>query len=107
VIKQKPTSVKNPQGNAILEQLHQVITSMHCTIDMAITVVASEVDVFLIDAPWSIHLTYWLKASPGAAIFGQDMLFDIPFLADWNKIGEHRPHQTDLNIKQENCSCRD
>jgi hypothetical protein len=28
-----------------------------------------------------------LKASPGAAIFGQDMLF---FIADWKKIGEHR-----------------
>jgi hypothetical protein len=24
-----------------------------------------------------------LKASPGAAIFGRDMLFDIPFIADW------------------------
>ena len=32
-----------------------------------------------------------------AAIFGRDMLFHIPFLADWNKIGEHRQHQTDLN----------
>jgi hypothetical protein len=31
-----------------------------------------------------------LKASPGAAIFGCDMLFDIPFLADWHKIGERR-----------------
>ncbi len=43
-----------------------------------------------------------LKASPGAAIFGQDMLFDIPFLADWNKIGEYRQHQTDCNTEQEN-----
>jgi hypothetical protein len=30
------------------------------------------------------------------------MLFDIPFLADWNKIGEYRQHQTDLNTKREN-----
>jgi hypothetical protein len=27
---------------------------------------------------------------PGAAIFGREMLFDIPFIADWQKIGEHR-----------------
>eukprot|EP00804_Cyclotella_cryptica_P020424 CCRYP_014403-RA/>CCRYP_014403-RA protein AED:0.31 eAED:0.31 QI:0/-1/0/1/-1/0/1/0/103 len=35
------------------------------------------------------------------------MLFDIPFLADWNKIGEYRQHQTDQNTKQENSSRRD
>ena len=48
-----------------------------------------------------------LKASPGAAIFGRDMLFDILFLADWNKIGEHRQHQTDLNTELENRPRRD
>ena len=43
-----------------------------------------------------------LKASPGAAIFGRDMLFDIPYIADWNKIGDYRQHQPDLNNKREN-----
>ncbi len=43
-----------------------------------------------------------LKASPGAAIFGQDMLFDIPFIADWQKIGEYRQWLTDLNKAHEN-----
>ena len=43
-----------------------------------------------------------LKASPGAAIFGRDMLFDIPFIADWHKIGEYRQEQTDRNIAREN-----
>jgi hypothetical protein len=27
-----------------------------------------------------------LKASPGAAIFGQDMLFGILLIADWQKL---------------------
>jgi hypothetical protein len=65
---------------------------------MAKTVKASGIDVFLSDAAWAIHSTYHtvLKASPGAAIFGQDMLFDIPFIADWQKIGEHRQQLTDL-----------
>jgi len=48
-----------------------------------------------------------LKASSGAAFFGQDMLFNISFLADWKKIGHHRQHQTDLNTNRENRSCRD
>jgi hypothetical protein len=43
-----------------------------------------------------------LKDSPGAAIFGRDMLFDIPFIADWQKIGEHRQQLTDLNNTREN-----
>ena len=42
-----------------------------------------------------------LKASPGAAIFGRDMSLDIPFLADWDKIGEHRHRQTNLNTECE------
>jgi hypothetical protein len=35
------------------------------------------------------------------------MLFDIPFLADWNKIGEYRQRQTDQITLRENCSRRD
>jgi hypothetical protein len=42
-----------------------------------------------------------LKASLGAAIFGQDMLFNILFIADWQKIGEHRQQLTDLNNAHE------
>jgi hypothetical protein len=38
-----------------------------------------------------------LKASPGAAIFGKDMLFDILFIANWQKIGEYRQQLTGLN----------
>jgi hypothetical protein len=43
-----------------------------------------------------------LKASPGAAIFGRDILFDILFIADWQKIEEHRQSLTDLNNAREN-----
>jgi hypothetical protein len=74
---------------------------MLCTseLDMAKTVKASDIDVFLSDAAWAVCSTYHtvLKASEGAATFGQDLLFDIPFIADWQKIGEHRQRLTDLN----------
>jgi hypothetical protein len=61
-------------------------------LDMAKMVKASDIGVFLSDAAWAICSTYHtvLEASPGAAIFGRDMLLDIPFIADWQKIGEHR-----------------
>jgi hypothetical protein len=59
-------------------------------LDMANSVTPNDVDVFLDNAAWAIRSTYHtvLKASPGAAIFGRDMLFDILFIADWRKIGD-------------------
>ena len=62
---------------------------LHTTeLDMANTVVPSDIDVFLTDAAWAICSTYQtvLKASPGAAIFGWDMLFDIFFLLTGTKL---------------------
>jgi hypothetical protein len=71
---------------------------MLCTaeLDMADSVTPDNVDVFLDNAAWAIRSTYHtvLKASPGAAIIGQDMLFDILFVADWRKIGERRQSLT-------------
>ena len=32
------------------------------------------------------------------------LLFDIPYIADWNKIGDYRQRQTDVNTKRENNS---
>jgi hypothetical protein len=53
---------------------------------------------------WAICSTYHtvLKASPGAAIFGQDMLFNIPFMADWQKIGERRQSLTNRGSQHKN-----
>ncbi len=71
---------------------------------MAELVKASDINIFLADAAWAICSTHHtvLEASPGAAIFGCNMLFDIPFIADWKTIGEHRQRLTDHNTDQEN-----
>ena len=80
--------------------------TMICTyeIDMADSVAPSDINAVLTNASWAIRSTYYtvLKASPGVAIFGSDMLFDIPYIADWMKIGNYSQHQTDLNNKGEN-----
>ncbi len=51
-IKHKPTSVENPQANAVLECIHAVLGNMLRTseLDMAELVKASDIDVFLSDA---------------------------------------------------------
>ncbi len=71
---------------------------------MAKTISLDDVDGFLDKAAWAICSTYHtvLKTSPGATIFGCDMLFDIPFIANWNKIGDYRQRQTDLNTARKN-----
>jgi hypothetical protein len=105
-VKHKPTSIKNPTASAILERIHTVFTYMLRTakLDMAKSVNASDIEIFLLDAAWAICSTHHtaLKASPGAAIFGQDMLFDILLIADWKKIGEHWQKLTYLNTAHEN-----
>ena len=73
-------------------------------LDMADSVEPADIDTFINNAAEAIHSTYHtvLKASPGAAIFGQEMLFDIPFVADWKLIGDYRQGQTDRSNKHEN-----
>jgi hypothetical protein len=71
---------------------------------MTKTIIPDDVNVFLDNAAWAIRSNYHsvLKASSGAAIFGCNMLFDILFIADWNKIGDYRQRQTDLNTLRKN-----
>ena len=78
-------------------------------LNMADSVSPDDVDVFLDNAAWAICSTYHmvLNASPGAVIFGWDMLFDIPFVADWHKIGEHRQLLTDCSNQHKNNQCID
>ncbi len=79
---------------------------MLCTaeIDMTKSVTPNDVNIFLDNTAWAIGSTYHtvLKASPGAAIFGWDMLFDIPFVTDWHKIGEHRQSLSDCSNQCKN-----
>ncbi len=71
---------------------------------MADSVTPNDINVFLDNAAWAIRSTYHtvLKPSPRAAIFEQDMLFDIPFVADWRKIGERRQSLTNHGNQHKN-----
>ena len=62
------------------------------------------VDEFITNASWAVRSTYHmvLKLSPGAAVFGRDMLFGIPYLANWKGIGQRRQELVDRNNVREN-----
>jgi hypothetical protein len=97
----KPTRIKIPQANAICEHIHQVTRIMMSTseIDMAPSVEPADIDIFTDNAAWAICSTYHtiLKVSSGKAIFGQDMVFHIPVVADWKQIGDYRQCQIDCS----------
>ena len=61
-------------------------------LDMSDSISDKDVSLFIADASWTIQSTQYtvLKASPGSAIFGRDISFDIPFVVDWTKIGNYR-----------------
>ena len=86
-IKPVLTSFKNPQANAPVERVYQVILNMLFTkyIDNK---------VFDYIYPWGETLAYieWSKrasysciimATPGQAVFGRDMLFNLASVVDW------------------------
>ncbi len=76
---------------------------------MANSVTPNDVNVFLDNTAWAICSTYQtvLKASLGAAIFGRDMLFDIPCVPDWHKIGEQRQSLNNYGNQRKNAKCID
>jgi hypothetical protein len=58
-IKRKPTTIKNPQVNAICEHIHSVLGTMMRTseIDMAKSVELADIDTFIDNAAWAICST--------------------------------------------------
>jgi hypothetical protein len=74
---------------------------MLCTaeLNMAKPVNPNGADVFLDNKAWAICSTYHtvLKASPGVAISRRNMIFNIPLIANWNRIGDYRQCKTNLN----------
>jgi len=79
--------------------MHGVLNSMLRTsgINSLDEVTAERIDEWVSNAAWAIRSTFHtvLKSTPGAAVFGQDMLFDIPYIADWDEIGHRRQRQVD------------
>lgn len=105
-IKPTCTSVKNPQANAILERIHQVVGSMLKTKNL------KEVQFDVVD-PWSailasvayavrcsFHST--LQATPGQLVFGRDMLLNIKFVPNYHKMWADKQKRINYDNVREN-----
>ena len=105
-----PTTVKNPQANSTLERLHDVFSfsnmlrAFELNPEMSLANPKEEISQLCTGTACAIHSSYHttLGAMPGTAIFGCDMLFDIPFSADWSNIGRRRQQQVNKANEKEN-----
>ena len=73
-------------------------------IDSQETCTPQMLDELITNIAWAVCSTYHtiLKSTPGAAIFGRDTLFDIPYLADWTQIGKRRQNLVDQTCAKAN-----
>lgn len=105
-IKGKPITVRNPQANAIVERIHQVIANIIRTFELENNYLDEE-------DPWkgilsatafairsTLHTT--LKKTPGQLVFGRDMIFNVQHTANWEFIKQRKQRLIDKNNKQEN-----
>jgi transposase InsO family protein len=105
-VKGKPITVRNPQANAIVERVHQVIGNIIRTFEL-------EDNYLDDDDPWkgilsatafavrsTFHTT--LQSTPGQLVFGRDMIFNIKHTANWEYIKQRKQKIIDKNNKKEN-----
>jgi Integrase zinc binding domain len=85
----KPTTIKNPQTNAFVERVHQVIGdairsmelhTKHCN-DVTIQAVLQNV-------AYGLHATYHssIATSPRQLVFGRNMIINSLYLANWKNL---------------------
>jgi hypothetical protein len=84
---------------------HSILT----TIDMAKSVppMTSITSLTTRHGQFALPIIHYLKPHQAQLFFWQDMLFNIPFVADWHKIGGHRQSLTDLGNQRKNNLCID
>jgi hypothetical protein len=89
-VKAKPFTVRNPQANAMVERVHQVIGNIIHTFEL-------ENNYLDDNDPWkgilsatafavqsTFHMT--LQNTPGQLVFGRDMILNIKDEANWENI---------------------
>ena len=104
-INTKPITVRNPQANAIVERVHQIMGNMIRTFVLhegtqpqdAIPGIFAAI-AFGIRS--TIHTT--TKATPMQLVFGRDSIMNIQHLADWRYIATEKQKLINKNTMREN-----
>ena len=109
VVEPKAISIKHSQSNGIVERVRQVFGDMVQTHDLK-QYIFDDVDPWepvLNEISWAIRSTPHtsIKESLGRLVFGRDMLSDIPYIPDWDKIAKQKQNETNKSNLAENKNC--
>ena len=105
-ITKKPITVRNPQANAIIERIHQVVGNIIRTFELQENYLDE-------DDPWkgiltatafAVRATYHttLQKTPGQLIFNRDMIFNVQHTANWELIRARKQRLIVKNNTNEN-----
>jgi transposase InsO family protein len=105
-VKAKPIPVRNPQANAIVERVHQVIGNIIQTFEL-------ENNYLDANDPWkgilsatafAVQSTYHttLQNTPGQLVFGRDMILNVKHEANWEYVRARKQNIILKNNKAEN-----
>jgi hypothetical protein len=104
-----PSTVKNPQSNAICERLHATVGDMlratlHSQPPNDVPAALDLIDGILASAQFAtraaVHTT--LGVSPGALVFQRDMVLPIPLIANYEHFRARRQARIDEISRKEN-----
>ena len=105
-IKKKPITVRNPQANAIVERIHQVLGNIIRTFELQENYLDEENPWkgILSAAAFAVRSTYHttLQKTPGQLVFGRDMIFNVKHTANWEYIKARKQKLISKNNKLEN-----
>ena len=105
-IKYQPTTVKNPQANALIERTHLTMGDKLRTTIFEGEDWLSDVDQQLQATAWAIRSTINSASnySPGQLAFGYDMIFQARVIVDWEAIKQKKRALREHNNIRENRS---
>ena len=108
-IQDAPTTVANPQANAINERFHQTVENILRTLlrtmhpqndDQAVVIIENCLATARYAVRTAVHRT--LNISPGALSFHRDMILPIPLIADFELLRQRRQAVVDDNRRRQN-----
>ena len=108
-IKDVCTAVRNPQANAICERMHQTIGDilrvvLHTNPPQNINDANQVIDNALATCMHAMRcsVSAQIGTTPGAMVFGRDMIMDVPLLANLAAIRDGRQQMIDENLIKQN-----
>jgi hypothetical protein len=99
-IKAKPLTVRNPQANAIVERVHQVIGNIIRAFELEPNSWKGILSATAFAVRSTFHTT--LRNTPGQLVFGRDMIFKIKHEANWEFICKRKQQLIEQNNEAEN-----